>query len=134
MNDFWRCNTLLADLDNTLYDWMAYFVPAFRAMVVYLSKETGIDVDTLMADFATVFRRHGSVEYSFAIEELETLARLHPELTPIERVNKYWDAVVSFQRLRRQKLRPYPGVQEMLSKLCRQEYVFLLLLKVRVGL
>jgi FMN phosphatase YigB (HAD superfamily) len=117
MVDFRRWSVLLTDLDNTLYDWTGYFVPSFRAMVVYLSRQTGESVDTLMADFASVFRRHGSVEYSFAIEELDTLARLHPGLTTHERVEKYWDAVVSFQRLRRHILRPYPGVQEMLARL-----------------
>ena len=79
MPDFKNWGVLLTDLDNTLYDWTGYFVPSFRAMVVCLSKQTGESVDTLMADFASVFRRHGSVEYSFAIEELETLARLNPE-------------------------------------------------------
>src|SRR5205085_4474173 len=82
MVDFQRYSVLLTDLDNTLYDWTSYFVPSFRAMVVCLNRETGESIDNLMADFASVFRRHGSVEYSFAIEELQTLARLHPNLTP----------------------------------------------------
>jgi len=117
MDAFGRSRVLLTDVDNTLYDWVGFYVPAFRAMVVALSERTGIDVPTLMADYAAVYQRHGSVEYTFALGQLETLKRLHPTLTSKERTDTYWDVVAMFQDVRRRTLRPYPGVRTMLARL-----------------
>lgn len=34
---------LISDLDDTLYDWTGFFVPAFYAMADEIARMTGID-------------------------------------------------------------------------------------------
>ena len=38
---------LLADIDNTLYDWPSFFAPSFRAMIHALSRELDVSEDQL---------------------------------------------------------------------------------------
>ena len=41
---------VITDLDNTLYDWVAYFIPAFRAMIKALVELTGVPETRLLDD------------------------------------------------------------------------------------
>ena len=41
--------TLITDLDDTLYDWIGFFIPAFYAMVDELVVITGIDKNVLLS-------------------------------------------------------------------------------------
>ena len=112
-----RPKTLLLDVDNTLYDWIGFFGPALRGMCSRLSELSGIAVSTLYTDFRRVFRKHGTVEYSFALQELQSLNKLHPTVHGSDLVDLYLDAVKVFQFRRRAHLRTYPGVREGLSQL-----------------
>lgn len=108
---------LVTDLDNTLYDWVGFYVPAFRAMVGRLAAETGLAPDVLLADFQAVHRRHGTVEYSFAIEELPSLLARWPDGVPREVVDAGAEA---FRAVKRARLAPYPGVAETLAALAQR--------------
>lgn len=99
------------DLDNTLYDWVAYFAPALRGMCRSLSELTGISSNTLFEELKAVFKKHGTVEYSFALQELPSLIALHPNESGPELVARYRAAIDVFQHRRRAYLRPYPGVR-----------------------
>ncbi len=107
-----RRKVLLLDLDNTLYDWVAFFAQALRGMCRALSDATGIPRATLFEEFKSVFARHGTVEYSFALQELPSLVARHPADTGAEIVNRYRFVIDVFQHRRRAYLRPYPGVRE----------------------
>jgi phosphoglycolate phosphatase len=63
---------LITDLDNTLYDWVGSFVPAFYAMAEEASEILDVDLDALLDDLRAVHQRHGSSEHPFAL--LETKA------------------------------------------------------------
>lgn len=115
----WLAGTraLLLDLDNTLYDWVAFFAPALRGMCRALSEMTGIPQDRLFQEFRIVFRSHGTVEYSFALQELPSIVALHPDRSGAEIVDIYRPVVDVFQQRRRAFLRPYPGVATGLATL-----------------
>lgn len=113
---------LLLDLDNTLYDWVAFFGPAFRGMCQTLSEMTGLASATLWDEFKTVFAKHGTVEYSFALQELPSLIALHPGATAAELVTAYRPAIDVFQHRRRLYLRLYPGVREGIAMLHQAGY------------
>ena len=45
---------LISDLDDTLYDWTGFFVPAFYAMADEIARMTGIDEKKLLKEARTV--------------------------------------------------------------------------------
>lgn len=105
-----RPKAILLDLDNTLYDWVGFFAPALRGMCRTLGEMTGIPSETLFSEFKEVFRQHGTVEYSFALQELPSLLALHPGESGVDFVTRYRPAIEVFQHRRRTFLHPYPGV------------------------
>jgi FMN phosphatase YigB (HAD superfamily) len=58
-----RFKLLICDLDNTLYDWVAYFVPSFYAMVDKVVELLGCDRERLLDDFRKVHQRHHIGKY-----------------------------------------------------------------------
>lgn len=112
-----RARVVFFDLDNTLYDWARFFAPAMRGMCVHLSGLTGISSNELYGDFRQVFAKHGSVEYSWALQELPCLRKLHPDANGPDIVETYRGAIDVFQHRRRKWLRLYPGVADGLRSL-----------------
>lgn len=104
-------SVLITDLDNTLYNFVDYFSPCFRAMVCALSRSTKINEEELTSAFREVYKARGSVEYSFAVQELVFFRDLpKAEVEFLIRVAK--DA---FSQAREEKLKLYPGVIEGLE-------------------
>ena len=52
---------LISDLDDTLYDWTGFFVPAFYAMADEIARMTGIDEKKLLNEYMAAHQRLGSV-------------------------------------------------------------------------
>lgn len=103
-------HVILADLDNTIYNWVDYFAPCFRAMVHAISAKTGIDESVIVGQFQKVFARYGSVEYPFSVQRLDICQSMSQE-----RVNVLAQAArVAFGQTRRKRLVVYPGVRETL--------------------
>lgn len=115
--------TLFLDLDNTLYDWVAYFGPALRGMCRSLSEMTGISSNTLFEELKAVFGKHGTVEYSFALQEIPSLIAMHPGESAADLVARYRRAIDVFQHRRRAYLRPYAGVRGGLEILRQSGYM-----------
>jgi phosphoglycolate phosphatase len=108
---------LLTDLDNTLYNWVDYYVPCFLAMVAELSRITQIEVGEIKRAFKRVHERHRTSEYSFAIEELDVLTPRDQGLTRRQILSKYDTAINAFRLSRKQTLRLYPDVLPTLQAL-----------------
>lgn len=96
---------MITDLDNTLYDWVEMWSRAFTAMLSVLVHETGISQEALEKDFHTVFQKHGTSEYAFAIEELPSLRSRFPGENLAE---KFKDAIDAYRNARKEALRLYP--------------------------
>jgi FMN phosphatase YigB (HAD superfamily) len=111
------CRLLISDVDNTLYDWVAFYVPSFRALVSEISRVSRVPEDQLWPSFRRLHQKHGTTEYPFAIQEIDALDDVDRGLSPRQRQDKYQDGVRAFRHLRRTLLRPYPGVPEGLARL-----------------
>ena len=101
---------LIADLDNTLYNFVDYFAPSFRAMVHALARRLSLEEEILIAAFRGVFERHGSVEYPFAIQELHHVTKL----SRAERERVVHVGRVAFGQTRKKRLVLYEGVKDTL--------------------
>jgi phosphoglycolate phosphatase len=109
-----RVATIITDLDNTLYDWVAMWGAAFNAMLRVLVEQSGIDQALIEAEARDVHRKYATSEYSFLIESLPSLQRKHPgqNLTEV-----YGDAIRAYRAAREASLRLYPSVMETLTAL-----------------
>lgn len=108
---------VITDVDNTLYDWLSFYIPSFLAMVNEIHRISGVDVVSLKESFRKVHQLHGTSEYAFAIQELDALAAVDSGLSADERLKKYDSAIHAFRSSRRRTLRLYPGVKETLERL-----------------
>ncbi|HTX46901.1 MAG TPA: HAD family hydrolase [Solirubrobacteraceae bacterium] len=108
---------LICDLDNTLYDWVGFFVPAFDAMVDELADATGVSEEKLLDSFRRVHQRHGTSEYALAVAELDVLAEVDASLDVRERLEKHSAALSAFRECRRRGLHLYPDVRRTLEAL-----------------
>ncbi len=107
---------LITDLDNTLYDWVAFVVPALEAMVESLATTTGRSRTEIVAALKLAYSEEETAEYAFVLQRSglyeqsgmgfdEFLARV------IEPARKVFAAERSLH------LRLYPGVAETLGAL-----------------
>ncbi|MBM3300219.1 MAG: HAD family hydrolase [Deltaproteobacteria bacterium] len=108
---------VITDVDNTLYDWLAFYIPSFLAMIQELHRLTGVDCDALKRSFSKVHQTHRTSEYAFAIQELEALQTIDSHLSAEERVRKYGSAIDAFRSMRKKTLKLYPGVKNTLERL-----------------
>ena len=106
---------VVCDLDNTLYDWVSYFVTSFYAMVDKVIELTNCDREKLLDDFRSVHRKHGDSEYPFALLETKTIRTLFPRHSPKAVAEKLDPALFAFNSCRKKNLRVYPGVYEGLN-------------------
>lgn len=108
---------IIADLDDTIYNFVDFYVPGFNAMVKELSRLTGIDERALRESFKRVHQKHKTTEYAFSIQELDVLAETNAGLTIPEILHKYKSAIIAFRVTRKKTLHLYDGVKETLEKL-----------------
>jgi FMN phosphatase YigB (HAD superfamily) len=108
---------LVCDLDNTLYDWVSYFVPSFYAMVDKVVALTGCDRNKLLDDFRAVHQKHRDSEQPFALLETETIRCMFIGARWEDVVRKVDPAFHAFNSARKQNLQLHPGVKDALSTL-----------------
>jgi FMN phosphatase YigB (HAD superfamily) len=104
---------LLTDVDNTLFSWIDFFAPCFRALVHAVSRESGIPEETLYDAFQVTFKREGSVEYRRAIQGNLAIQALPDDEQ--KRLVELGHKVFSIAM--RRNLRPYDGVKPTLDRL-----------------
>jgi phosphoglycolate phosphatase-like HAD superfamily hydrolase len=107
-------SVVIMDLDDTVWDWVGIWHASFTAMLDRLELDSGIPRETLIKDFKSVFQKHGTTEYAFAIEELPSLQEKHKgkDLTIV-----YKDAIKAYRCARSKVLCIYPTVRETLDTL-----------------
>lgn len=112
-----RPKLIVTDLDNTLYDWVAYFVPSFYAMVDKAVDLIGCDRELLLDDFRDVHRRHHDSEHPFALLETRIVRERFGGLTRPQVEERLNEAFHAFNSTRKATLRLYPGVEEALQRI-----------------
>lgn len=108
---------LVCDLDNTLYDWVSYFVPSFYSMIETALPIMSVDRETLLDDMREVHRFHHDSEHPFALLETEAVRRSFPGKTYEETARLLDPAFHQFNRSRLDTLRLYDGVLDGLNLL-----------------
>lgn len=101
------------DLDNTLYDWYASFVPAFYSMVDAATSILCSDRELLLDQLRSVHVKHHDVEHPFSLLETQIVQQrlgnnAREVLDP---------AFHAFNKARKDNLRLFPGVRETLNEL-----------------
>src|SRR4051812_41457916 len=87
-----RSKLLVCDLDNTLYDWVSYFVPSFYAMVDAVVAITGCEREKLLDDFRAVHQAHSDAEHPFALLETETIKRRYSSAKAVKELDPAFHA------------------------------------------
>lgn len=108
---------LITDLDDTLYDWIGFFIPAFYALVDELVVITGIDRKILLSEFKERHQYYGSVEYPFVTLTLPSIQKKYSSLSEEEIKAILNEAFHRFNSVRKRKLKLYDGVEETLKEL-----------------
>src|ERR1700730_2095588 len=110
---------LICDLDNTLYDWVSYFVPSFYAMVDAAIEITGCDREKLLDDFRVVHQRYGDSEHPFALLETDTIKKFYQHLSDNSMLAALDPAFHAFNSARKKNLHLHAGVRDTLAALNR---------------
>ena len=111
---------LITDLDDTLYDWIGFFIPSFYAMVDELVHITGIEKTCLLREFKEKHQYYGSVEYPFVTLKLPSISQKYSGLTENEIKIELGEAFHKFNSVRKQKLQLYSGVEDTLEQISKE--------------
>jgi FMN phosphatase YigB (HAD superfamily) len=106
---------VVTDMDNTLYSWIDYIVPAVEAMVTAVAQATGWPRLKVVQSLKAVYTKYESNEYPFALQE-SSLFEAFPEFGSFDKL-VIEPARMAFAEARRKYLRPYKGVVETLQQL-----------------
>ncbi|MHB8419637.1 MAG: HAD family hydrolase [Myxococcales bacterium] len=107
---------VVTDLDNTVYSWVNYIVPALEAMVDSLCRTTGFPRIRVVQSLKEVYERVGTNDYSFAIQESAIFREFNGDFDSF-RALIIEPAKEAFAAARRKYLQPYPGALEGLGAL-----------------
>jgi phosphoglycolate phosphatase len=105
------------DVDNTLFDWVAAWAPAFDAMLATLERHTGAHRDRWCRAFG---RAHGEDGWTFGLNALDraiALVAADGTVAPATAGLARADAADQFLARWLAGLVPYPGVRETIAGL-----------------
>ena len=111
---------LVTDLDDTLYNWIDFFIPSFVAMAEEVSAITHIPMPTLLAEYKMVHHKEQNVESPYATLQLPSVRACfwgEDELAVKRKLQPAFDA---YNRKRDTTLVLYEGVNSTLKALKEQ--------------
>lgn len=106
---------VVTDMDNTLYSWVDYIVPAVEAMVESICRSTGYPRVRVVQSLKAVYEKYESNEYPFVLQESSLFADF-PEFDSFDKL-VIQPARAAFSDARGRYLKPYPRVLETLEKI-----------------
>ncbi len=106
---------VVTDMDNTLYSWIDFIVPAVEAMVDAVQRATGFPRIQVVQALKEVYGKYESNEYPFALQE-SRIFQAFPEFGSFDKL-VIEPARAAFSYARRKYLVPYKGVVETLTAL-----------------
>ncbi len=114
---------LITDLDDTLYDWLGFFIPAFYSMLEELSIISGIPKNILTEEYKEIHRIYGSVEYPFATLKLPSIINKYGDYDESEIKKILGEAFHKFNSVRKSKLRLFDGVEKTFKELYNKNII-----------
>jgi phosphoglycolate phosphatase len=112
---------LITDVDNTLFDFGAYFEAGLTALVEFLCDRLKSGRDEVTDRLREVYRRHGSIEYPFAVEDISA----DVGMCDAERDEFVRHSLAIFWQAAASELRPYETVRETLSHLAHDGVIII---------
>jgi phosphoglycolate phosphatase len=106
---------IVTDMDNTLYSWVDYIVPAVEALVASVCNSTQLPRLKVVQSLKAVYEKYESNDYPFVLQESAIYAEFH-EFGSFDKL-VIQPARAAFAEARRRYLRPFPGVLETLASL-----------------
>jgi FMN phosphatase YigB (HAD superfamily) len=105
------------DLDNTLYDWYASFLPAFYSMVDVAVSILKCDREILLDELRAVHIEHHDVEHPFSLLETRIVQEFSRQSNPAEARRILDPAFHAFNKARKNNLVLFPEVRSTLNQL-----------------
>jgi phosphoglycolate phosphatase len=109
---------VVTDMDNTMYSWIDYIVPAVESMVEAIIVATSLPRIKVVQALKAVYTRYESNEYPFALQE-SAIFEQFPEFGSFDKL-VIEPARMAFSEARRKYLKPYKGVEDTLKELKRR--------------
>ncbi|MFO0594844.1 MAG: HAD family hydrolase [Myxococcaceae bacterium] len=106
---------VVTDMDNTLYSWIDYIVPAVEALVEAVQRSTGWPEIKVVQSLKAVYTRYESNEYPFALQE-SSIFEEFPDFGSFDKL-VIEPARMAFSGARKKYLKPFKGVVETLAAL-----------------
>ncbi|MBC7660957.1 MAG: HAD family hydrolase [Chitinophagaceae bacterium] len=106
---------IVLDIDNTVFNWVEYYVACMCAMMDKVSLLTGIPRDVLFEESRPVFEREGSIEYPFLIQELPSVVAYYEHDIPRLMSEAVHAGRQAFNTAAETSLKPYDDVIETLQ-------------------
>jgi len=100
-------DTLILDLDNTIFDWFAVWHASFKPVYDEIVRLSGRDENTVQADIRAVHQKQRTSEYTFLIEDVTSLTETRKS-GDIRQIMS--DVIETSKRARDQALKLYPNV------------------------
>jgi HAD superfamily hydrolase (TIGR01549 family) len=116
---------LITDLDDTLYSWMNFFIPAFEAMLDSVAEITGISREILKKEYREINIKYGTVERPYTTLELPSIKRLYNDCSDEEIKSILGEAFHQFNSVRKHRLELYPGVYDTLKTLANNNIIII---------
>jgi len=108
---------IVCDLDNTLYDWVTYFVKAFYAMSEAAAQILDISIEVLLDELKEVHQKHHDSEHPYALLETESVKNILHRYSREEAYALLNPAFEAYSDTAAVALQPYPDVIETLGTL-----------------
>ncbi|MDP2698427.1 HAD family hydrolase [Thalassospira sp.] len=115
-----KIQLLVCDLDNTIYDWISYFVPAFYAMIDKAVSILECDRELLLDQMRDVHVKNHDSEHPFALLDTDIVKNRFPKQSREEIAEKLDEALYQFNSVRKQKLKLYDGIKSGIENLKEQ--------------
>ena len=111
---------VITDLDDTLYSWIGFFIPAFYDMAEEVSRILDVPLEQLLAEYRQIHQDVGSVEFPHATLLLPSVQQKYKGLTKEQKMYRLDPAFHKFNSKRKRLLTLYPGVENALAFLVDQ--------------
>ncbi len=107
---------LVTDIDNTMFDWVAYYVTAFSGMLNRVAQIIHSDYETLSNEAKIILTEH-TIEYPFVVQQLPSVNAFYGHDIEKMLVECVTPARDYFKELAKDFLKPYPTVIEALTEI-----------------
>jgi len=108
---------VITDLDNTLYDWVGWFIPAFYDMAEYVAKVVNKPLNEVLREYREQNQRHINIEPAYSTLALPCVTQKFPQKTWAELKEIFEPAFKLFRGTRIEKLSIYSHVLATLQEL-----------------